>query len=98
MLPSSQTLSSPFLPPSELVLGSDLPAFHVHQPPPPSPSLLLSSSRSFFVSVISSLPAHHPPLSFFPPAPRSSFLTCPAFNLSNLLLPLPPLQCVSPRL
>src|SRR5258708_2981555 len=43
--------------------------------------------------------AHQPtPPSSFPPASESSFVTCHALKLTNPLLPLPPLQLVSPRL
>src|SRR5258707_306752 len=43
--------------------------------------------------------AHQPtPPSSFPPASESLFVTCHASKLTNPLLPLPPLQFVSPRL
>src|SRR5258708_568155 len=38
------------------------------------------------------------PPSSFPPASEFSFVTCHASKLTNPLLPLPPLQLVSPRL
>src|SRR5260221_210178 len=43
--------------------------------------------------------AHQPaPPSSSPPASESSFAMCHASKLTNLLLPLPPLQLVSPHL
>src|SRR5260221_716507 len=43
--------------------------------------------------------AHQPtPPSSFPPASESSFVMCHASKLTNPLLPLPPLQLVSPHL
>ncbi len=43
--------------------------------------------------------AHQPAsLSSSPPASESSFVTCHVSKLTNLLLPLPPLQFVSPHL
>src|SRR5260370_455010 len=59
---------------------------------PPSTLLLLASLFPCFK-------AHQPvPPSSSPPVGESSFVSCHVSKLTNPLLPLPPLQLVSPRL
>src|SRR5258708_7312870 len=66
---------------------------------PTHSSLLLPTSLLFLVCP---LPFFHapplPPPSPSPPLRASSFLPCPVSKLTNSLLPLPPLQLVSPCL
>src|SRR5260370_1372018 len=66
---------------------------------PTRSSLFLPSSESSLVSDLPSFVAHQLLLpSSSPPVSESSFVTCHISKLTNLLLPLPPLQLVSPRL
>src|SRR5260370_14434779 len=62
-------------------------------------SLSIRSSSSALIGVVPSFEAHRPiPPSSSPPVGESSFVSCHVSKLTNLLLPLPPLQQVSPRL
>src|SRR5216684_8979449 len=70
-----------------------MPRFQAHERPPPSS---LSVSESSFSDALH-FQAHQPaPLSSSPPESEPSFVTCHVSKLTNLLLPLPPLQLVSP--
>src|SRR5258708_7820182 len=91
-------LSNPLLP---------LPPLHLASPLLPPPLVLASLSRSLLFLppssslLLSDLPpfdAHHlSPPSASPPVSESSFMPPPILEPSNPLLPLPPLQLVSPR-
>src|SRR5216684_3177195 len=66
---------------------------------PTHSSLFLPSSESVLVYDVPCFEAHQPTLpSSSPPVGESSFVTCHVSKLTNSLLPLPPLQLVSPRL
>src|SRR5258707_15804827 len=72
-----------------------MPHFQAHKHPPPSSSL--SVSESSFSDALH-FQAHQPaPLSSSPPESEPSFVMCHVSKLTNPLLPLPPLQLVSPR-
>src|SRR5712692_1840710 len=76
-----------------------MPCFQAHQPTLPSSSP--PGSESMFVTChhgmsLAHFQAHQPtPTSSSPPASKSSFVMCCVSKLTNLLLPLPPLQEVS---
>src|SRR5229473_1098206 len=62
-------------------------------------SLFLPSNWCVLVCVVPHFKAYQPaPPSSSPPASESLLVTCHALKLTNLLLPLPPLQLVSPHL
>src|SRR5229473_1167317 len=62
-------------------------------------SLFLPSNWCVLICVVPRFKAHQPaPPSSSPPASESSFAMCHTSKLTNPLLPLPPLQLVSPRL
>src|SRR5258707_707953 len=62
-------------------------------------SLFLPSSEWVLVCVVPCFKAPQPaPPSSSPPVGESSFVSCRVSKLTNPLLPLPPLQRVSPRL
>src|SRR5229473_1396488 len=70
---------------------------------PTCSSLFLPSSESLLATcLVSDVPcfeAHQPaPPSSSLPVGESSFVTCHVSKLTNLLLPLPPLQLMSPHL
>src|SRR5258708_561575 len=66
---------------------------------PTHSSLFLPSSEWVLVCDLPSFEAHQPaPPSSSPPVAESSFVICQASKLTNSLLPLPPLQRVSPCL
>src|SRR5216684_1655377 len=70
-----------------------MPCFQAHERPPPSS---LSVSESSFSDALR-FQAHQPaPLSSSPPVCESLFVTCHVSKLTSPLLPLPPLQMVSP--
>src|SRR5216684_718192 len=82
-------------PGSESLFGN-VPHFQAHQPTPPSSSP--PASESLFCNV-PHFQAHQPiPPSSSPPGSESSFAMCHVSELTNLLLPLPPLQLASPYL
>src|SRR5258708_5815276 len=66
---------------------------------PTCSSLFLPSSWRVLMCLMPHFEAHQPaPPSSTPRASESSFAICHALKLTNPLLPLPPLQLVSPRL
>src|SRR5216684_3125648 len=66
---------------------------------PTRSSLFLPSSKSVLVCDVPRFEAHQPTFpSSSPPVSESSFMTCHVSKLTNSLLPLPPLQSVSPHL
>src|SRR5216684_187983 len=69
------------------------------QSSPTRSSLFLPSNWCVLVCIVPRFKAHQPtPPSSSPPASESSLVTCHASKLTNPLLPLPPLQLVSPCL
>src|SRR5258708_1414823 len=66
--------------------------------PPPPCSLLPYHSPAHSSPVPSPDPFRSASPSSSPPGSESLFVTCHVSNLTNPLLPLPPLQRVSPRL
>src|SRR5258707_18935 len=73
-----------------------MPRFQAHERPPPSSSLPVG--ESLFSDALH-FQAHQPaPLSSSPPESEPSFVMCHVSKLTNPLLPLPPLQQVSPRI
>src|SRR5258708_7312873 len=91
-------LSHPLLPPPphQSALPRLSPAIF---PCSPSPSTLsLPSSTCFLFSALPRFQAHQlAPPSSSPPVSESLFMTSHVSELTNPLLPLPPLQLVSPR-
>ncbi len=66
---------------------------------PTHSSLFLPSSKWGLICNVPRFPAHQPaPLIFSPSASESLFTMCHRSKLPNMLLPLPPLQLVSPCL
>src|SRR5258708_1572823 len=92
-------LTNPLLPLPPLQLVSPRLCHAILQSSPTRSSLFLPSTTCVFICDMPCFKAHHPaPPSSSPPRGLPSFVTRRSSNLTNLLLPLPPLQQVSPRL
>src|SRR5216684_3304324 len=92
-------LTNPFLPLPPLQLVCPCLCRAAFQSSPTCSSLFLPSNWCVLVCIVPHFKAHQPaPPSSSPPASESSLVTCHASKLTNLLLPLPPLQLVSTRL
>src|SRR5229473_2253992 len=96
---SASNRTNPLLPLPPLQLVSPHLCCAMLRSSPTRSSLFLPSSWCVLVCIVPHFKAHQPaPPSSSPPASESSLVTCHASKLTNPLLPLPPLQRVSPRL
>src|SRR5713226_7978036 len=92
-------LTNPLLPLPPLQLVCPRLYRATFQSSPTRSSLFLPSSECVLACNVPCFKAHQPaPPSSSPPVGESSFVSCHVSKLTNLLLPLPPLQLVSPRL